>query len=152
MTERIFVDISENAVRFCMSDQVRVERRGKSSPGVRKRNAAVNSIRSNTAGELRFIARPARPLSGGGLSPLATVGLDRWLSTTESGLLLAHKKSAHCADFLFDIIPTSQNVSCQRSGIIDSATDAQNDEGRGFLLKIIEQTLAYQSADRQGAG
>ena len=31
-------------------------------------------------------ARPARPLSGGGLSPPATMGLDRWLFTTESGL------------------------------------------------------------------
>jgi len=36
------------------TDLVRVERRGKSSPGAWEQSAAVNSIRSNTAGEQRL--------------------------------------------------------------------------------------------------
>jgi len=56
--------------------KVRVERRGKGSPGDWRQTAAVNSIRSNTVEREQ---RLARPLSGGGLSPSVTMGLDRWL-------------------------------------------------------------------------
>ena len=54
-------------------DEVRVERRGKSSPAGWELSGAVNSIRSNTVGGHWF----ARPSPGGGLSLLATAGLDR---------------------------------------------------------------------------
>ena len=56
------------------ADEVRVERRGKSSPVTRERRDAVNSIRSNT-GMGEHIGWPGR--SRGGLSVLATVRRDR---------------------------------------------------------------------------
>ncbi len=65
------------------ADEVRVERRGKSSPAAWEHRGAVNSIRSNTVEETHGL--PDR-LRGGGLSVSATIRRDRWLSITEPGL------------------------------------------------------------------
>ena len=54
-------------------DEVRVERRGKSSPDGSRVSVAVNSIRSNTA--MGAIGLPGR--SRGGLTAAATQRLDR---------------------------------------------------------------------------
>ena len=54
-------------------DEVRVERRGKSSPDGSRVSVAVNSIRSNTG--MGATGWPGR--SRGGLSALATARLDR---------------------------------------------------------------------------
>ena len=61
---------------------VRVERRGKSSPARWRQRGPANPIRSN-ADRSDTLARCAPK---GGLSRLATGGLDRWLLTTELGL------------------------------------------------------------------
>ncbi len=71
-----FSCLHENERYAARDDEVRMERRGKSSPDGWEQPIAVNSIRSNAV-EGHW---PARPSRGGGLSAPATARRDRWLS------------------------------------------------------------------------
>ena len=99
-TEGDFKD-SATEINRKVFDFVRVERRGKSAPAVRRRNWLCKPRLMQDTGHY---GRPARPQNR--LSIPATACLDRWSLKTELGLQTNSKKPAIRTDsgFFYDFI------------------------------------------------